>query len=251
MKNSVPNSITIISLILSCWAIILTFEGNLNLAAHLLIICCVCDFLDGFAARLLKVNNPLGAQLDSLVDMVAFGVAPAMLMYQFIKNLHEANPVQLLSDYPWLLFITFLIPILSSFRLAKFNIDTRQTKSFIGLAVPAHATFYIFTVIVALNPDLPKLVDVNPFVMPIFTNPLILLGLTVLLSFMLIAEVPMFSLKVKNLKWSENQTPLSFLFILITLSVLTNLVAFPIIILIYIVWSIIAKYTVKQKTTQA
>ena len=248
MKNAVPNSITIISLILSSWAIVLTFESNLDLAAHLLIICCVCDFLDGFAARLLKVNNPIGAQLDSLVDMIAFGLAPALLLFQFTKNLQAENPIQILTDYPWLFYITFLIPILSAFRLAKFNIDTRQTKSFIGLAVPAHATFYIFAVIVYLHPDLPKLIDVNHILIPIFSNPLLMLGISVLLSFMLIAEIPMFSLKVKNLKWSENQTPLTFLFILITLSVLINIAAFPLIILLYIIWSIIAKYTSKTKT---
>ena len=248
MKNAVPNTITIISLILSSWSIILTFEGNLDLAAHLLIICCFCDFLDGFAARLLKVKNPLGAQLDSLVDMIAFGLAPAMLLFQFTKNLHAENPIQILTDYPWLFYVTFLIPILSAFRLAKFNIDTRQTKSFIGLAVPAHASFYIFSVIVYLHPDLPKIIDVNNIIMPIISNPLIMLIISALLSFMLIAEVPMFSLKVKNLRWSENQTPLTFLFLLIALLVLINLVAMPVIIIIYIIWSIIAKYTIKPKT---
>lgn len=247
MKNSVPNTITIVSLILSCSAIILTFKEEYVLAAILIIICCVCDFLDGFTARILKVNNPLGAQLDSLVDMVAFGVAPGMLMFMFIEHLQHQNPVALLVNYPWLNYLTFLIPILSAFRLAKFNIDTRQTKSFIGLAVPAHATFYIFTVIVYFNPELPTIINVTPMIELVFSNPLVMLILTIGLSFMLIAEVPMFSLKVKNLKWSENQTPLTFLFILITLSILINIAAFPIIILLYIVWSIIAKYTSKTK----
>lgn len=242
MKNAVPNTITIISLICSCMAIILTFEGELAIAAFLLLISCACDFFDGFAARLLKVKNPLGEQLDSLVDMVAFGVAPGMLMYMFISHLHRQNPSELISNYPWLIGLTFFIPILSAFRLAKFNIDTRQTSSFIGLAVPAHASFYIFVVLVYLFPDVPKLVDVNDFVIPVISNPLIMLVLCVLLSFMQIAEVPMFSLKVKNLRWSENQTPLSFLFILIALVVLINLAAFPVIILLYIVWSIIAMY---------
>jgi CDP-diacylglycerol---serine O-phosphatidyltransferase len=245
MKNQIPNSITILSLVLSCLAIIFIFDGKLDLAAHLLIICCVCDFLDGFAARILKVKNPLGAQLDSLVDMVAFGVAPGLLMYKFIQLLQIEHPIELLTNYPWLIYITFLIPILSAFRLAKFNIDTRQTTSFIGLAVPAHASFYIFSVIIYLHPDLPKIIDVNPIVTPVFSNALIMLVFTLFLSLMLIAEVPMFSLKVKNLKWSENQTPLTFLFILISLLVLTNLVAMPIIIILYIIWSVIAKYTLK------
>jgi len=227
-------------------AIILTFEGELAIAAFLLLISCACDFFDGLAARLLKVKNPLGAQLDSLVDMVAFGVAPGMLMYTYISHLQSENPSDLISNYPWLIGLTFFIPILSAFRLAKFNIDTRQTSSFIGLAVPAHASFYIFTVIVYLFPDLPTVVDVSGIVSPIITNPLIMLGLCVVLSFMQIAEVPMFSLKVKNLRWSENQTPLSFLFILIALVILINITAFPIIIILYIVWSIIAMYLKPQ-----
>ena len=248
MRNSVPNSITIISLILSCASIILTFNGEFVQASILIIICTVCDFLDGFTARILKVNNPLGGQLDSLIDMVSFGVAPGLLMFKFIEYLQQQNPVEFLANYPWILYLTFLIPILSAFRLAKFNIDTRQTKSFIGLAVPAHATFYIFAVIVYFNPELPTIISVAPMIEILFSNPLVMLILTVLLSFMLIAEVPMFSLKVKNLKWSENQTPLTFLFILIGLSILINIAAFPIIILLYISWSIIAKYTTKQKT---
>lgn len=247
LKNSVPNTITIISLVLSCYAITLTFQNKLDVAAYLLIVSCVCDFLDGFTARILKVNNPLGGQLDSLVDMVAFGVAPGMLMFKYIELLQKTNPSALLNNYPWLIYATFLIPILSAFRLAKFNIDTRQTNSFIGLAVPAHASFYIFTVIIYLYPDLPKLVSVNNIIMPIISSPIIMLTLCILLSFMLIAEVPMFSLKVKNLKWAENKLPLTFLFILIALLIVTNLVAMPTIIIIYIVWSIIAKYTNPSK----
>lgn len=248
MKNAIPNSITIISLILSCSSIILTFSEQYVNAAILIIICTVCDFLDGFTARILKVNNPLGGQLDSLIDMVSFGVAPGLLMFKFIEYLQFQNPVELLANYPWLIYFTFLIPILSAFRLAKFNIDTRQTTSFIGLAVPAHATFYIFAVIVYFNPQLPTIININPIIELLFSNPLSLLILTVLLSFMLIAEVPMFSLKVKNLRWSENQTPLSFLFILISLALLINITAFPIIILLYVIWSIIAKYTSRTKS---
>ena len=247
MKNQIPNSITIISLIASCLAITLTFEGKLDIAAYLLIISCACDFFDGFTARVLKVSNPIGKEIDSLVDMVAFGVAPGMLMFKFTKLLQEAHPSEILIQYPWLFYIVFLIPVFSAIRLAKFNIDTRQTTSFIGLAVPAHASFYIFSVLIYLYPDLPKIIDVNNIVMPIISNPLTMLVLSVLLSLMLIAEVPMFSLKVKNLKWAENKTPLTFLFIWLTLLGLTNIVAMPTIIILYILWSILAKYINKSK----
>ena len=248
MKNQIPNAITILSLIMACLAIILTFEGELAIAAYLLIGSCVADFLDGFAARALKVNNPIGKEIDSLVDMIAFGVAPAMLMYRITKIAQETNPVQLLTDYSWLHYIVFCIPIFSAIRLAKFNIDTRQTKSFIGLAVPAHASFYIFCALLFLFPDLPKVINVDGFITPIVSNPLFMLLVCIPLSFMMLAEVPMFSLKVKNLKWAENKQPLTFLFLWLALLGLTNIVAMPTIIVIYIVWSIILKYSNKNQT---
>ena len=246
MKNQIPNAITILSLMLACLAIILTFEGELAIAAYLLIGSCVADFLDGFAARALKVNNPIGKEIDSLVDMIAFGVAPAMLMYQITKLAQEEQQIQLLIDIPWLHYLVFMIPIVSSIRLAKFNIDTRQTKSFIGLAVPAHAAFYIFSALLFLFPNLPKIINIDAIVNPIVSNPLIMLLLCIPLSLMMLAEVPMFSLKVKNLKWAENKQPLTFLFLWIALLALTNIVAMPIIIIIYIFWSIILKYANKN-----
>lgn len=248
MKNQIPNSITILSLILACWAIVLTFEGRLDLAAYLLIGSCVCDFFDGFAARALKVNNPIGKELDSLVDMVAFGVAPAMLLYQVTKLAQETQQIQLLVDYPWLHYLVFLIPVFSSIRLAKFNIDTRQTSSFIGLAVPAHATFYIFTTLLFLYPDLPQLLNVSHFVTPIVSNPLIMLAFGVLLSMMLVVEVPMFSLKFKSLKWKDNSLPFTFVLLWLAMLIFMNIVAMPVIIILYILWSIFLNFKNKSKT---
>ena len=242
MKNHIPNSITLLSLILACAAITFTFEGKLALAAYLLIGSCVCDFLDGFSARMLKVNNPIGKEIDSLVDMVAFGVAPAMLLYQTTKLAQASSPIPLLTNYPWLHYIVFIIPIFSAIRLAKFNIDTRQTNSFIGLAVPAHASFYIFCTLLYLYPELPMIIDVSGFLKPIISNPLIIMGFTILLSIMLIVEVPMFSLKFKNMKWKDNQLPFSFILLWLFMLILTNIVAMPTIVLIYVVWSIISHF---------
>ena len=248
MKNQIPNFITIISLILCCLAIIFSFEGKLHIAAFLLIGCCVCDYFDGFTARVLKVNNPIGKEIDSLVDMVAFGVAPAILLYQHIQLAQAANPIQILTDYPWLFYLVFLIPILSAIRLAKFNIDTRQTTSFIGLAVPAHATFYIFCTLLFLYPNLPMIIDVSSLVTPVVSNPLIMLIFGVLLSFMLIAEVPMFSLKVKQLKWKGNETPFTFIILWFLMLFLMNIVNSPVIIILYILWSIILKFKTNSTT---
>ncbi len=246
MKNQIPNSITILSLILACWAIVLTFEGKLDIAAYLLIISCVCDFLDGFSARILKVNNPIGKEIDSLVDMIAFGVAPAMLLYQVTKLAQETQQIQLLIDYPWLHYLAFMIPIFSSIRLAKFNSDTRQTNSFIGLAVPAHASFYIFCTLLYLYPDLPKLINVSDYVTPIVSNPLIMLVFGVLLSITLVVEVPMFSLKFKSLKWKENSLPFTFILLWFLMLIFINIVAMPTIIILYILWSIILNFKNKS-----
>jgi len=248
MKNQIPNAITILSLILACLAIVFTFEGKLNIAAYLLIVSCVCDFLDGFSARILKVNNPIGKEIDSLVDMVAFGVAPAMLLFQVTKMAQAGNPIQLLTDYPWLHYIVFIIPIFSAIRLAKFNIDTRQTSSFIGLAVPAHAAFYIFCTLLYLYPNLPMLINVSGWVTPIISNSLLLLIFSVLLSLMLIAEVPMFSLKFKSMKWKDNQLPFTFILLWLLLLAFTNIVAMPTIILIYVIWSIITNFRNKSNS---
>lgn len=252
MKNQIPNAITTLSLILSCLAITLTFEGRLDIAAYLLTGSVVCDYFDGFTARVLKVNNPIGKELDSLVDMVAFGVAPGMLLYQHLKIL-QASPehaVQFLTNYPWLLYITILIPIFSAFRLAKFNIDTRQKVSFIGLAVPAHAVFYIFSVLIFQLPDLPQIISVNYLVLPIVSNPLIMLIMTVLLSLMLVAEVPMFSLKVKQLKWKGNELPFSFILLWLLLFIFTSIVAMPTIVIIYCIFSIVHHYFFNKKTLE-
>ena len=251
MKNQIPNTITILSLVLACLAIILTFEGQLAIAAYLLIGSCVCDFLDGFAARALKVNNPIGKEIDSLVDMIAFGVAPAMLMYQVTKIAQETQQIQLLIDFPWLHYIVFVIPAFSAIRLAKFNIDTRQTNSFIGLAVPAHAAFYIFCTLLFIYPDLPKIINVSDMVTPVVSNPIIMLVFCILFSIMLLAEVPMFSFKFKTMKWKDNTLPFTFILLWFTMLIFMNIVAMPIIVILYVIWSIILNFKNKSNTITA
>lgn len=253
MKNQIPNSITILSLILSCLAITFIFEGRLDIAAYLLTGSLACDYFDGFTARVLKVNNPIGKEIDSLVDMVAFGVAPGMLLYQHLKNLQAdpAHAVQIITDYPWILYIAFLIPIFSSIRLAKFNIDTRQTSSFIGLAVPAHAAFYIFAVLIYQLPDLPQIINVNYLVLPIVSSSIFMLVMCVLLSLMLVAEVPMFSLKVKQLKWKGNELPFSFILLWLLLFIFTSIVAMPSIVVIYCIFSIVHHYIFNKNSLES
>lgn len=247
MKRHIPNAITTLNLICGCLAIATAFEGNLDVAAYFLIFANFFDFADGLTARALKVSNALGEQLDSLSDMISFGVAPGVLLYQFTKHLNTINEVQILTDYPWLFYIAFIIPVFSSFRLAKFNIDTRQTDSFIGFPTPANASFFLFSIIIYFYPELPQIVNVNSIVMPIIGNPVVMLGFGIFFSIMLVSEVPMFSLKFKNMKWKDNKLPFTFILLWLLLLVFTNIVAMPTIVILYVMFSVVKHFT--SKTT--
>jgi CDP-diacylglycerol--serine O-phosphatidyltransferase len=148
----------------------------------------VFDFFDGFAARLLKAYSNIGAELDSLADVISFGMAPGCIVYIYL----EQYPV----DLPYALpFIAFLIPVFSALRLAKFNIDTRQTTSFLGLPVPANALFWS-----SFIPSIQPFTDLHPFFFL-----LLLLVLLVVFSLLMVSELPMFSLKFKNFRWKGNE----------------------------------------------
>lgn len=247
MKKHIPNAITTLNIICGCLAIANAFDDNtLYISCILIFLAAIFDFMDGMAARLLKVSHPLGEQLDSLADMISFGLAPGIILFQYTKHLHSLNESIILTENPWLFYLALIIPIFSAFRLAKFNIDTRQTDGFLGLATPANAGFFIFVVLVYFFPDLPQAINTKNLVLPIISNPLIMLGLGVVFSFLLVSEIPMFSLKAKSLKWKGNELRFTFLGIFFLLLILLNITAFPIILLIYIIWSAIASFSTKK-----
>lgn len=245
MKKHIPNAITTLNLLCGCLAIANAFTGELYISSLLIFVGTIFDFMDGAAARLLKVSNPLGEQLDSLSDMVSFGLAPGIILFQYVNHLQEINPSDLITSYSWLPYLAFFIPVFSSFRLAKFNIDTRQTSSFIGLPTPANAGFFIFIVVIYFFPDFPQIIPTKNMVIPIISNPILMLGLGIVFSFLLLAEVPMFSLKMKSLKWKGNELPLTFILLFFLFLALFSLVAFPLILLLYVLWSAFAKFTTK------
>jgi len=246
MKKHIPNAITALNLVCGCLAITNAFTGELYISSILIFIAAILDFMDGAAARLLKVSHPLGEQLDSLADMISFGLAPGIILFQFVKHLNTVNESVILTENPWLFYFALIIPIFSAFRLAKFNIDTRQTDGFLGLATPANAGFFIFIVLVYFYPNLPQIINTKNIILPIISNPLIMLGLGVVFSLLLVSEIPMFSLKAKSLKWKGNELRFTFLGIFFLLLILLNITAFPIILLIYIIWSAIASFSAKK-----
>lgn len=223
MKRHLPNAITCLNLFSGCVGLVLVFENQLVFAAYAIGISAILDFFDGMLARLLKAYSEIGKQLDSLADMVSFGVLPAVILFQLFK----ANP----SVNPYLPYFAFLIAIFSALRLAKFNIDTRQTESFIGLPTPANAL---------LIGSLPFILMGDSIMLfEIILNPLVLIGFTVVMSFLLVAELPLLSLKFKNLQFRENRFRYLLVILSIILLLLFNFTAIPVIIFIYILLSII------------
>lgn len=203
------------------------------MGAYLVGIAAVADFFDGLLARALRVSSPIGKDLDSLADMVSFGVVPGAIMYQLLdKTAHlaftdYATPSGIWSVLP---YFGFLITIFSALRLAKFNNDTRQTTSFIGLPTPA------CTLVVA---SLPLILANDQFDLDsIILHPLLLLGLSILLSGLLVAELPLFALKFKNLKWLGNRRRFIFVALAIVLVSTLRAAGIPLAVLIYVLMSV-------------
>lgn len=228
--------------------VIFTSGGNLEilaLSAYFILLSAVFDFLDGFSARALKAYSHIGKELDSLADMVSFGIAPASIMYQLLVIAlfgEKASPgFNDFSGMQLIPFAGFLIAVFSALRLAKFNIDTRQTESFIGLATPANAVLIASLPLVLSNHQ-----DYLYF-RSVILNPYFLIGATLFLSYMLNAELPMFSLKFKSLRWKDNRIRFVFIGISLLLIIMWLDVAIPFIILVYISLSIIDNVTRKRK----
>lgn len=258
IKKHIPNAITCGNLFCGCLAIVAAFKGNLVMTAYLVGIAAVLDFFDGFVARLLKVGGELGKQLDSLADMVTFGVVPGVVMYHLIGMGTNQMSVQryLPSEgfpetsifyviLPYVRYIGFVITIFSALRLAKFNIDTRQTTSFIGVPTPANSIL-ICSLPLIMGNNLEDIVSYSN----ILLNPYYLIGLTLLMSYLLIAELPLFAMKFKNFDWADNKIRYSFLIISVILLILFQFIAIPFIIFLYIILSIINNMMNKTKTIE-
>jgi len=216
IKKHIPNFITCLNLFSGCVATLLAFKGNYSGAFIAILVAAVFDFLDGFAARMLKAYSPMGKELDSLADIISFGLAPGIIVFSLLT---EANVNE------WLPYVAFSIPVFSGLRLAKFNIDDRQSTSFIGLPVPANAIFWAGLVY-----------SFSPFLLSNIWVLLILIGL---FCYFLISEIPMFALKVNSLKWKANQLQYIFLIMSIALLAALQLNAFAPIIGWYIALSAI------------
>jgi CDP-diacylglycerol--serine O-phosphatidyltransferase len=234
-KKHVPNIITLLNLASGLIALIFAFNTNYQYAFMWVAIGIFFDFWDGFFARLFKVQSPIGLQLDSLADMVTSGVVPGLVMFQMLSGIadyQEEMNLQGNNFYLGLLpFAGFIITLASCYRLAKFNVDTRQTDSFIGLPTPANALFIMSLAVIQ------SLSDGTGIVFELLSNPFVLVGISLLSAFMLNSEVRLFSLKIKHFDWETHKIQVIFLVISFILLAFLQYTAIPVIILFYVVLS--------------
>lgn len=223
--------------------IILSLKGNWQAAFWLMVAGAGFDFFDGMVARLLKVTSEIGKQLDSLSDMVTFGLLPSIMMYQMLLSSNHEFMQYSIYEIRLLPLIAFLIAAFSALRLAKFNVDKRQTSSFIGLPTPANAL--LIGALSYANNDLCKACEIYSY----FSNPWLLISLSIILSYLLVAELPLFSLKFKSLKWKDNKV--KFIFLIISLLLIITFykwiyMAVIIIIPLYIILSVFVNFSLKD-----
>lgn len=240
MKKHIPNFITTLNLFSGCIGIIIALQYRIDYAAYFIAVAALFDFMDGMAARLLHVKSEIGKELDSLADVVSFGVLPGILVYQLMANSLNTPVSGLLSYISIFALVALIIPVLSAVRLAKFNLDTRQTTSFIGLPVPANALFLGSLPLIQLQAGFS---DSLSWLTVITDNYYVLALIAIGMSLLLVSQIPLISLKFRNLKFADNKPQ----FILVAFAVITfaavTFAAIPLIILAYILLSLLFKPT--------
>ena len=230
IKKHIPNFLTLLNLFCGCIAVVFISNSKFDIAFYFVCLGIFFDFFDGFFARKFGVSGPLGVQLDSLADMVTSGVAPGFVMYIWISDIiYETYEFSILAS------IGFIITLGACYRLAKFNIDTRQSDSFIGLPTPANTLFIM---------SLP-LIN-NKYVADFIYNEWVLIAISFLSAFVMNAEIPLFSLKIKNFSFQKYKLQIGFLSASVIMIVTLQFLAIPLIIISYVLLSVVNNILVKK-----
>lgn len=251
LKRHVPNFITLLNLLSGCIAVIFAVQGSLIMAAVFVALGIFFDFFDGLAARALDVKSEVGLQLDSLADAVTSGVVPGIVMYQMLNialpntsrgTSTDWNVDETILEWNFnnLALTGLLITLASAYRLAKFNVDDRQTDSFIGLPTPANALLIL---------SLPLILSFQPgeIVTSLILNEWFLIGLTLLSCYLLNAEVKLFALKFSDWSFKNNKVRYIFILLCLILVIVLQFAAIPVIIVSYVLLSLIFGDQKKEK----
>ena len=234
IKKHIPNFLTLGNLLCGTLATIFAVQSDFSLAGIFVVIGIFFDFLDGFVARLLKVSGELGKQLDSLADMVTSGVVPGIIMSKLIQDNLISRTNSFDTAVLDISIIGLILTLSACYRLAKFNLDIRQSDSFIGLPTPAMSLFVISLPLIQTHTDIKIVQD-------LISNNYFLIGVTWFLSYLMNAEIPLFSLKFKEYSFKNNWIKYIFLLTSLILIVTLNFISIPIVILLYVFLSLIKK----------
>ena len=225
IKAQIPNLFTMLNLFCGCVALVMVIDLKFDMAFYFVCLGIFFDFFDGFFARKFNVAGPLGVQLDSLADMVTSGVVPGFVMLCLLSNKNY-------STFNYLPYVGFIITLGACYRLAKFNIDKRQSDSFIGLPTPANALFITSLPLIIVNFS-------NTIVAEYLSNNWVLLTVTFLSTYIMNAEIPLFSLKIKDFSFAKYKLQIFFLAISVLMLIFLQILAVPLIIIIYVLLSVI------------
>lgn len=233
IKNNIPNFITILNLLSGCISIVFAFGGNLLLASWFIGFAAIFDFLDGMAARWLNAKSSIGGQLDSLADVISFGLAPAFIVYHLMLTSYGI-PFLYFNDENVYAFVAFLIPAFSALRLAKFNIDENQSDSFRGLPTPANALFFASLPLVLFQAEKSGIDSITVLI----KNYWFLSGIALAFSLLMVSKIRLFSLKIKSLAFGENKIRYAWLFLAVVLVLTFKWFALPVVVILYILLSL-------------
>ncbi len=225
IKAQIPNLFTMLNLFCGCVALVMAIDLKFDMAFYFVCLGIFFDFFDGFFARKFGVAGPLGVQLDSLADMVTSGVVPGFVMLCLLSNKNY-------STFNYLPYVGFIITLGACYRLAKFNIDERQSDSFIGLPTPANALFITSLPLIIVN-------FTNTIVAEYLCNNWVLLTITFLSTYIMNAEIPLFSLKIKDFSFAKYKLQIFFLAISVLMLIFLQILAVPLIIIVYVLLSVI------------
>lgn len=228
--KNIPNFFTCLNLLCGCIAIVSVFHGNLIMLATMIFLASMFDFMDGLMARSLNAYSEMGKQLDSLADMVTFGVVPGMILFNMLVNRDVNEVVNNTFLFGMFKYFPFIVTVFAAFRLAKFNLDQRQANTFSGLPSPAMGI---------LVTSFPLIIKYDPNLAPFFSSPVFIFSISIILSALMVSKIKLFALKFKNMKWNDNKIQFIFLIISILLFSLFLFTAIPMIITLYIVLSLI------------
>lgn len=242
---NLPNILTLINLFSGCLGIYFAFTLRFDLVPYCVAVSLIADYFDGFAARFTKTFTDLGKQLDSLADMVSFGMLPGTVLFMFVLYTYDISGVIEGDNILPVLYASpaFLVTLFSALRLAKFNIDTRQSDSFIGLATPASTIFVIGVLFMHGYPSVANPGDFQTYapIARFFSSRVALYVYVVLLSLLMVAELPMFSFKFKSFGWKGNEIRYLFIILSVVLIATLKFAAVSLIIVLYILISVAQK----------